>query len=233
MSGIITDDSDCDDLQRFAELGRLSASLLHEISNPLSVALIHLDQVNDQTSHNIKSLRRSLNRLTLYVNAARGQMRHESSTSNFYMDSQIQDVKRLVRPIAKVNFVRLKINKSPRLYLKGDPLQFQQILVNLIVNAIEAYPQATMISPDRIVSVNTRTSSRFVTIDVADRGSGIAKGQLPKLFQPFYTTKGINGHGLGLGLVIVRRYIENGFKGSIRVDSGSRKGTHFIIKLPL
>jgi signal transduction histidine kinase len=223
MSGIITDDSDCDDLQRFAELGRLSASLLHEISNPLSVALIHLDQVNDQTSHNIKSLRRSLNRLTLYVNAARGQMRHESSTSNFYMDSQIQDV----------NFVRLKINKSPRLYLKGDPLQFQQILVNLIVNAIEAYPQATMISPDRIVSVNTRTSSRFVTIDVADRGSGIAKGQLPKLFQPFYTTKGINGHGLGLGLVIVRRYIENGFKGSIRVDSGSRKGTHFIIKLPL
>ena len=91
-----------DDLQRYAELGRLSASLLHEISNPLSVALLNLDQMGDQKSYSIRSLRRSLVRLTRYVNAARGQLKDQSPETSFYIDAQLSDVKRLVYAVCKV-----------------------------------------------------------------------------------------------------------------------------------
>lgn len=220
-----------EDLQRLTDLGRLSASLLHEISNPLSVALLHLDQVGDQTSQNIKHIRRSLTRLARYVNAARAQVRRESVSSNFSINSQLSDIRRLVGPYARSNYVSLKISKVSGLNLSGDPLKFQQILVNLIVNAIEAYPKASKLSSDRLVSVDVKDKISYLAIDVNDKGPGIDKDKLPKLFEPFYTTKS-TGHGLGLGLVIVKRYVENSFNGSIRVISSKTKGTRFSLRLP-
>jgi signal transduction histidine kinase len=225
-------DLSSEDNQRLAELGRLSASLLHEISNPLSVALLHLDQVGDQSSHNIKHIRRSLNRLTRYVNAARGQITNDIGSRSFLVNGQIREVKRLVIPVARASYVKLKVSKPPHLKLKGDALQFQQILVNLIINAIEAYPTTDHIDKSRLVSVEFSYTKNFLTIKVSDRGSGIIVTQLARVFDPFYTTKSSSGHGLGLGLVIVKSYVEKGFNGNISVKSSAKQGTSFSIKLP-
>jgi signal transduction histidine kinase len=226
-------DLSSEDLHRFAEMGRLSASLLHEISSPLTVALLHLDQVGDQTSQSVKHIRRNLNRLTRYVNAARGQLKDKGDIKPFSLNSQISDVKRLVLPAARVSYVKLKFSKLPRLKLNGDPLQFQQILVNLIVNSIEAYPKANSLSKTRLVLVEFEQGVSEIMIKVQDNGSGIAESELARVFEPFYTTKTRSGHGLGLGLVIVKSYVENSFNGNISLNSTEREGTCFTIKLPL
>jgi signal transduction histidine kinase len=224
-----TDNSE--DIQRFVDLGKLSASLLHEISNPITVALINLEQLNDQKSLKIRSVRHSLENLTRYVDAARKQIRSESETRQFFVDTQMNDVKRLVRPLARRANIQLRFSKVPHLKLCGDPVKFQQISVNLIVNALEAYKGKDIISSERIVSVNIEQNSRYLSIEVLDHGGGIAKDQLPKLFEPFYTTK--SGAGLGLGLVIVNRYVTQNFGGYIRVTSGPVSGTRFMVKLPI
>jgi signal transduction histidine kinase len=221
-----------EDLQRFIELGRLSASLLHEISSPLSAALLSLEQVRDQKSLHTLALKRSLVRLKRYVNAARQQLIRQSCQADFYIDDQLRDIKRLVLPLAKTSRVRLLIKRLPHTRLRGDPIKFQQLLVNLIVNAIEAYPADYKLRP-RIVDVTTRLSPKSIAIEVTDWGMGISKAQLPKLFEPFYTTKTTAGHGLGLGLFIVKQYVTDSFGGSIKVSSSMAGGTRFIVKLPL
>ena len=220
-----------EDIKRLTELGRLSASLLHEISNPLSVALIHLDQLSDQESLEIKHIRRNLQRLNKYIEAARGQMSY-ANDQYFFINPQLNDVKRLVKPAARVAKVRLNFELAPTIKLKGDPLKFQQILVNLIMNAIEAYSKEDYLVSKRLVELNFLVKDSLI-IKVIDYGSVISKDTMPKLFQPFYTTKGPSENGLGLGLFIVKRYVEENFNGKIRVYSNLRSGTCFIVSFPI
>ena len=223
-------DLDSADLHRFAEMGRLSASLLHEISNPLSVAMLHLDQVGDQSSVNVKHIRRSLVRLARYVNAARIQLKNETSSRSFNVSSEVSDIKRLVLPVAKFSYVKIKFNNVPKLKLSGDPVQFQQILVNLIINAVEAYPKAAKPDSTRLVLVDFINYPNKLVIKVKDNGNGIDRAELKKVFEPFYTTKAMNG--LGLGLVIVKNSVQNSFNGTISLRSDPKRGTCFTIKLP-
>ncbi len=230
---IFKEGSETEDIQRFAELGRLSASLLHEISNPLSVALLHLDQIGDQKSVGVKHVRRNLVRLTRYVNAARGQITRDGQKKSFYVSSQLSDIKRLALPVARSAFVTLHMNKVPKVKLTGDPLQFQQILLNLIINAIEAYPKANCLTLKRVVTVDFEIKKDYLLMQVRDYGSGIRPAQLKQIFEPFYTTKTVDRQGLGIGLVIVKTYVRDGFDGQIKVTSSTRRGTCFSVKIPL
>jgi signal transduction histidine kinase len=219
-----------DEMQRLIDLGRLSASLLHEISNPLSVALVSLEEINDQKS--LRNIRTSLLRVNRYVNAARLQLKDASEVKKFFLDNQIKDIKQLVVPLAKRKNVRLMIDKSPHIQLKGDPIKLQKILINLVVNAIEAYDDSDLPDPKRLVKLEVYLTSKYVSLSVVDWGEGIPLYCLPKLFDAFYTTKSSH-HGMGLGLAIVKRYVEVDFRGSIKVNSKARNGSRFIVKLPL
>jgi len=72
----------------------------------------------------------------------------------------------------------------------------------------------------------------WLIIQVNDRGKGITPEALPRLFETFYTTKDKTGHGLGIGLSIVKQYVKTDFRGSIDVTSSSQNGTCFTVKLP-
>jgi signal transduction histidine kinase len=72
-----------------------------------------------------------------------------------------------------------------------------------------------------------------LVIKVTDWGKGITPDELPKLFEPFYSTKSKGFSGLGIGLAIVRQYVTDDFGGSIRVSSTRRLGTRFTVKLPI
>lgn len=221
-----------EELQRFIELGRLSASLLHEISSPLTAALIHLEDVNDQKSLSVRAIRRSLVRVSRYVNAARKQLRNQGELTIFSLDSQVRDIKRLVLPLAKVKHVKLDFSLTPKAKLRGDPIKFQQILVNLIVNAIEAYDLSQTQTANLRVRVVISDQLKYIQLVVIDWGEGISQAQLPRLFDPFYSTKSGEDKGLGLGLVIVKQCVKDSFNGSINVTSSARNGTCFTIKLP-
>ncbi|HVX24456.1 MAG TPA: hypothetical protein VG992_03905 [Candidatus Saccharimonadales bacterium] len=113
------------ELQRLATFGRLSASLLHEISHPLTAASLHLEQ--DGQPRAIRNARRNLQLLQRYIEAARQQLRQASQATNFSLQPQLNQVKRVVLPLAKRRGVKLEIIVDPAYRLWGDPVKFQQL----------------------------------------------------------------------------------------------------------
>jgi two-component system C4-dicarboxylate transport sensor histidine kinase DctB len=220
------------ELQRLAEFGRLSATLLHEISNPLTTALIYLDQLDDKISPNVREAKRSIRLLRRYVEAARQQVRQESKLTDFNLRQQVNQLKRVVVPIARRANAQLIIESIPDCQIYGDPVKFQQVLANLIVNAVEAYNQDEAPYLDKPVRVRLISEEHSLTIEIHDWGQGIGPLQLTRVFDPFYTTKTSAGHGLGIGLAIVKQYVTVDFGGTISVKSSRRQGTVFTIQLP-
>jgi C4-dicarboxylate-specific signal transduction histidine kinase len=221
-----------EELQRFAELGRLCASLLHEISNPLTAAMLHLEQSGHRRTTGIRQVHRNMQLLKRYVEAARQQVRQQSRSYNFSVGPQVEQLKHIVQPLARGVGVQLVIQPLPTCRLNGDPVKFQQILANLIVNAIDAYTEDTS-GLAKPVQVRGSVDGGNLVIEVIDWGQGITAEQLGRLFEPFYTTKNQANRGLGIGLTIVQQYTNNDFGGSISVTSSARAGTRFKLSLPL
>lgn len=219
------------EMQRFAELGRLSAGLLHEISNPLTAAILHLEQHHDQNSLNIKQAKRNIQLLQKYVEAARQQLRHESQPINFYIRPQLSQIRRLLTPLARRSGVRLRFSLEANYRLFGDPIKFQQIISNLIVNAVDSYTNTPALHGQPEVKITISGRQHWVFIRVSDRGMGIPVEQLERVFDPFYTTKARSGKGLGIGLTAVKQYVEDDFHGVIQVTSSPRYGTQFTLRL--
>jgi signal transduction histidine kinase len=138
------------------------------------------------------------------------------------------DVVRLVTGDALRRRVEIKSNLDPHLPLiYGDRIHLQQVLLNLIVNGMDAM----MSSPEglRHLTIQTsRTGEATIGLSVADSGHGIPADLLPHIFESFFTTK---KEGMGLGLSIAKSIIEK-HNGRIRVDSSPRSGAVFRIELP-
>ncbi len=225
--------SDMEEVERLAELGRMSSSMLHEITNPITSALIYLEQYKDQPAAAVRKVQGSIKTLWQYVEAARQQARGESQTSQFRVNQQITQLKRVVMPLASQAGVKLTFTVSKDCYLYGDPVKFQQVVANLIVNAIEAYGHSSPPSLTKPVRVELFTCSDCFKIEVSDWGQGIDPNLIEHIFEPFYTTKNHAGHGLGIGLSIVKQYVTDDFNGSISVKSNRRLGTIFSVSMPL
>lgn len=217
------------ELYRFAELGRMSASLLHEISNPLSAALINLE-ISEPTHPSIQKARHNIQILRRYVEAAKQQVRCGGHQTSFAIKPHIGQVKEVMLPIAKRSGVRLRFGSVPVSYkLHGDPVKFQQIITNLVINAIQSYDK-TAIADKKVVSVNISSGNNELSIAVRDWGEGIGEADLTKIFDMFYTTKDMNGEGLGIGLALAKQYAKD-FGGTITAASSDQNGTCFTVKL--
>ncbi|MBK6980095.1 MAG: hypothetical protein IPH30_00140 [Betaproteobacteria bacterium] len=108
-----------------------------------------------------------------------------------------------------------------------SPSQVNQVLLNLVTNAAQALDK-----PDKVIVITTRREgAEAIAIEVADNGKGIPPDVLPKIFDPFYTTKEI-GKGTGLGLSIAYKIV-NQHGGRIEVKSQPGKGTAFLVVLPI
>lgn len=221
-------------VQHFAELGRLSASLLHEISNPLTSALLAYEQLDERPELAKRQIKRSLDTMRRYIAAARQQVRAQSDAVLFPVKPQMDQVRRIVAPIARRQRIDLTITQTSVSRLYGDPVKFQQIIVNLILNAIDAYQHDRTSDLRRPVHVYISATPKTLSIKIVDWGQGITQEQLPHLFEPFYTTKQSSSvHGLGIGLTIVKQYVCEDFGGRIRVRSSPRYGTQFTVSIPL
>jgi two-component system NtrC family sensor kinase len=133
----------------------------------------------------------------------------------------------LVRHQLDLVGVELQLNLAPDLPLVAcDPAQIEQVLLALIMNAIDAMPRGgTLWLENRLISNRTE-----IEIQVRDDGSGIAPDILPHIFEPFLTTKE-TGRGVGLGLAIARGIMER-HRGKIEVESELGRGTTFTLTLP-
>jgi two-component system C4-dicarboxylate transport sensor histidine kinase DctB len=222
------------ELQRFAEVGRASASLIHDISSPLTAAILHLEQEEHSGLSSIKHARRSIRVLERYLEAARQQLRQEDRVTSFRVKHEIDQVKRIMQPLACRQHVKLRFDLRSDCKLIGDPVKFQQIVSNLITNAMEAYRDPAALPVKPLVRVLVAADQQWLAIRIQDWGEGIEAKQLPLIFEPFYTTKPSSAaSGSGIGLSTVKRYVEDDFVGRISVASSPNSGTEFSVKLRL
>jgi signal transduction histidine kinase len=222
------------ELQRFADFGRLSAHLLHEVANPLTAAALHLEMHDDRQSKALKQVKRNLQQLERYVNATRSQLKAQSQVKLFSVKQETRKSLAILAPIAQRANVRLEIMPFvSEIKLFGDPVKYNQIVSNLVVNAIDAYAGSTLPSSGRRVCINNVLRGSYMKITVTDWGKGITPEQLPKLFDPFYTTKDNSPRGLGIGLSLVKQTVEQDYSGTLMVSSNPRRGTVFTVKLKL
>ncbi len=226
--------------EKMASIGKLAATVAHEINNPLSGILTYaklLRKWATRTPWNEERREEVCSSLELIESESRrcGEivknllMFSRSAPMNLQwtdVNGVIDRCVRLVQHQLELNNVELTTELEsdlPNAYC--DPAQIEQLLLALVMNAIEAMPRGG----------NLRLRSRWmggeVELQVEDDGPGIPQDLLPHVFEPFFTTKE-GGHGVGLGLAISKGVVER-HHGTIEVKSAPGKGTRFTIRLPI
>lgn len=222
------------ELYRFAEFGRMSASLLHDLANPLTAVSLNFGQLeNGQNTDTMNYVRDGITHMEQYVQSARRQLRNQGDVREFDSKEEIEKVVSFLSSKAKHHKVKLVCKLADNAVIKGDITKFSQVSSNLIANAIDAY-SGTSLKGGRVVTIATRInpSSHTVTLSISDKGIGIAKRDLERIFDPFFSTKS-SDRGTGIGLTITKRIVEDDFQGKMYVDSTKNEGTHFTVVLTL
>jgi C4-dicarboxylate-specific signal transduction histidine kinase len=224
---------------RFAAAGELSASIAHEVGQPLGAILSNADAAEllvtsphvdfDELQEILADVKRDALRANDVVQRLRALLEKQSVVfSPLLLDATLADTLPLVAPEARRRGMVIDAQfGAGDLEVTGDHVQLQQVLLNLAVNAMDAMQESAPES--RILSLATKRVGEGVEIVVADRGSGFHAATPQQLFEPFYTTK---PHGMGLGLSIVRSIVE-AHRG--RVTAALRKGggTEVVVWLPI
>lgn len=219
------------DLQRFAEFGQLSSTLLHEIANPLMSVSLNLELLEEEKRPKMLArAREGIAHMEQYVEAARRQLRNQSEIKLFDVADETRRIAGFLRAKAEAEEVEVKLSLLKDVQLRGDSIRFNHIISNLMTNAIDAY-EGLASEKKRTVEVKMERKGKDVEIAVRDHGRGITDKQLPHLFEPFYTTK--ESRGTGIGLVITKQAVEEVFQGKISVSSNKQSGTRFVVRLPL
>ncbi len=125
------------------------------------------------------------------------------------------------------NDLRTSLMTQNALPILGDRVQLQQVILNHVVNGIDAMKDAP--SENRTISIRTSRVENFAQLSVSDRGSGIPEDKLKKVFEPFFTSK---AEGMGMGLSIARTIVE-AHHGLVWAKNRDHGGASFRIRLPL
>ncbi len=220
--------------EKLAHMGQLSAGIAHELNNPLGVVIMYSNLLLEECGDD-QQLKEDLG---LIVEQAGRCKSIVGGLLNFARKNQVKysrtDLEELMRIstsslIVPDNISFTMENHLTNPFAEMDKEQMVQVITNLLKNGIEAMPSGGTLY------VNLSDSQDWVIIEIRDEGTGIAAGDLEKVFEPFYTTKGI-GKGTGLGLATTYGIVKM-HRGQIDVKSNARPekgptGTEFTIKLP-
>lgn len=219
------------EMQPFAEFGRIGASLVHDIANPLTAATLQVEELTKhQQSTLVTQVQRNLQQLEKYLIAARKQIKRESELRTFSVGAELRQVAKLLSHRARRNNIAITVRKMPTIRLYGDVVKFNQLVANVLANAVESYDGLAK-AGNREVTIALAAEDGYATITITDHGAGIAPHNLERLFEPFYSTKSSERSGLGLGLALVKQYVQEDFKGTIAVESSRQDGTQFTIRI--
>jgi PAS domain S-box-containing protein len=228
-------------LNRAASMGQMALSLAHELSQPLAAILSNAQaaaRFASQPEPDIEEIRAALfeiiedeQRASSFVHNMRAMFqRRELTQSPLDLNQVIDEMIRIIRIDAVSKGIQVRVNLSPGpLPVLGDTIVVQQIILNLVNNAMDALLRASSESRTVTLTSEARVESGCGTIWVEDNGPGISEEQRAKLFKPFFTTK---PHGLGLGLSICRSLAES-LGGRIELVDRPGPGARFQVDLPL
>jgi two-component system NtrC family sensor kinase len=226
-------------VERMASIGKLAAVVAHEINNPLAGILTYAKLLKKRMSREPEPNNESIGMLDLVESESRRcgeivknlmtfarptSMNREPAQLNLVIDRCV----RLVQHQLKLKNIELHSNIDPELPLvRCDPGQIEQVILALVMNAIDAMPNGGNLT----LTSREAENAGFIQIEVRDDGVGMPPDILANMFEPFFTTKE-HGRGLGLGLAISRNIVER-HGGQIAVASEPGHGTAFTITLPL
>jgi len=223
--------------ENLASMGQLAAGVAHELNNPLGTILLYADILYKEASEG-DACREDLQMIIKETNRCKIIVRDllNFARQNKVM-AQTTDLNQLLKKVVAEQEKHPKfenVDTVLQLYgdlpmIQADPLQIQQVLINLMNNAAEAME----VKGEGTLTIATRPASfgKGIEISVTDTGVGISDENKSKLFAPFFTTKPV-GKGMGLGLAIVYGIVKM-HRGQIQVQSEEGKGTTFTITLPV
>jgi PAS domain S-box-containing protein len=219
--------------EKLAVAGRLAATIAHEIHNPLDsvsnlLYLMRTEVSEEESKHFMDLAEQELARVTQISRAMLGLYRESKAPVQVDLAQMLHDILLLMERRFSDLDVTMHADLPTAVMVDAFPAELRQVFTNLITNAAEAaspggqvrvsiLPQAAGIDPDG------QTKQAGATVVIADNGPGVPDSVRPHLFQPFFTTKGENGTGLGLW---VSRGIINKHGGNIDLDSTTNNGSH-------
>jgi len=223
---------------RVSMLGQLASAITHELNRPLGTILRNADVAElslqdsspdlDELRLITADIRQGVRRAGDVIDRLRGLLKHRRlDLQPIEVESLVLDVSILVRPDAAARDVELQLRLEPRLPLvAGDRVHLSQVLINLILNAMDAIADSAAVR--RVIVEALSTPDGRVKVAVIDSGSGVPTETMERVFEPFFTTKST---GMGMGLSISRTIIE-AHGGWIWVENNPAGGATFAFTLP-
>ena len=222
------------DLDRMAAIGKLAASIAHEINNPASIvqlnlqSLAELEQAHPEAAQWLEASVEAMARIERVGQQLHAVTRLEPA---HVVDVDVSELAKSCVEVA-TNFIRhrakLVVDLGDVPKVAADPGRLSQVMTNLLVNAAQAIEYGA--PEDNRITVRTRAVGRNVLVTVGDTGSGMTAAVRERIFDPFFSTKGRDGAGLGLSL---SAEIARTHRGEIIVDSEPGRGTVVSLQLPI
>src|SRR5947207_2998414 len=227
-------------LSRIALIGEMSASIAHELNQPLAGIASNAgagQRFIDRGNVDLQEIRELLadigadaRRTSDVVRGIRGMIKKEQmGRQRINLNDIVTNVVHILSSDALLHWCELKTSLDTNLpMVEADPIQIQQVLINLVVNAFEAIPETPVST--REVEINTQQNADgAVRVSVRDYGVGISPEARSRLFEQFFTTK---AEGLGMGLAIARSIVE-AHAGTIDAENAEGGGARFHFTLPI
>ena len=226
-------------IARVSTMGQLASSFAHELNQPLGAILRNAEAAElflqepspdlEEVRAILADIRKDDQRAGAVIDGMRALIkRRDVEHCPLNLDQLAGEVVALLGPDAELRRVGLSLQTDPALApVQGDRVQLQQVLLNLLLNAMDAVNDNP--AAKRLVAVRARSAGEMVRVTVSDNGHGIAADKLPLVFEPFYTSK---PNGLGMGLAISRSIIE-AHGGRLWAENNPGGGAMLAFTLPV
>jgi PAS domain S-box-containing protein len=228
---------------RLASVGTLAAGISHEINQPLTALKVKVDSMlywkemniavpQDDLDQDLKFISQQTERIDDIIKHMRALARQEKGRDpvDINLNGVIGDVIPLLRQRISAHGIHLVQNLDTDLSpVRGHKTLLQQVVINLIVNAINALDESK--KKEKTISVSTSHDGDACYMEVTDNGPGIPEKYLNRIFDPFFTTK-IGSEGMGLGLSICHNIV-TGMGGTITVENTREGGARFLVSIPV
>ena len=226
--------------EKLASVGRLSAGIAHEIGNPIGIILGYLELLQkkelaedekkdflNRIESEIKRINRIIRQLLDFSRPSNGQ------PEETHVHDTIIDTVNILSPQPMLEDIQINLElKASTNTVLSDPNQLQQVFLNIIMNAVDAFSEKSVSKNiNKELTIKSLDSADSIELRFIDNGPGATDEELSHIFDPFYTTKE-PGKGTGLGLSVCYRIVE-GLGGTIAAESTLGEGTTVIVTLPL
>jgi two-component system C4-dicarboxylate transport sensor histidine kinase DctB len=220
---------------KLAMLGQMAAGITHELNQPLTAIRAFADNASTylsrgqtkQADDNLRHISAASARMGSIVGQLKGFARKSpEAVAVVEVNQAIQDAALLLTSEYLRHGVQLQLDLPETFYVLGDTVRVEQVLINLLRNALDAVEQAS----EKSVRVVLEADAQQVRIRIRDSGIGLPQEVVKHLFEPFFTTKA-TGHGLGLGLAISSSIVQ-AMNGHLEASNQPDGGAEFVVYIP-